>query len=174
MNSSSYQLLGLFLSVLNYGFIFLLIFSALKVHYYNSIVKIFVKAYKPISKISLISNQLINVLFLAVLIKFVSLYLLYSNSYDSSVLILVAVIQNLQIILRIVLFTIIGGVILSWVQPKNSNAFLDLVIEISDKILMPFRQYIPSAGGLDFSPLFIFILIQFLSGFLNDLLRYVV
>ena len=63
---------------------------------------------------------------------------------------------------------------LSWVQPKNSNAFLDLVIEISDKILMPLRQYIPSAGGLDFSPLFIFILIQFLSGFLNDLLRYVV
>jgi YggT family protein len=60
------------------------------------------------------------------------------------------------------------------VQPKNSNAFLDLVIEISDKILMPLRQYIPSAGGLDFSPLFIFILIQFLSGFLNDLLRYVV
>ena len=47
-------------------------------------------------------------------------------------------------------------------------------IEISDKILMPLRQYIPSAGGLDFSPLFIFILIQFLSGFLNDLLRYVV
>ena len=138
MNSSSYQLLGLFLSVLNYGFIFLLIFSALKVDYYNSIVKIFVKAYKPISKISLISNQLINVLFLAVLIKFVSLYLLYSNSYDSSVLILVE------------------------------------VIEISDKILMPLRQYIPSAGGLDFSPLFIFILIQFLSGFLNDLLRYVV
>jgi len=39
---------------------------------------------------------------------------------------------------------------------------------------MPLRQYIPSAGGLDFSPLFIFILIQFLSGFLNDLLRYVV
>ena len=117
---------------------------------------------------------MINVLFLAVLIKFVSLYLLYSNSYNSAVLILVAVIQNLQIILRIVLFTIIGGVILSWVQPKNSNAFLDLVIEISDKILMPFRQYIPSAGGLDFSPLFIFILIQFLSGFLNDLLRYLV
>ena len=83
MNSSSYQLLGLFLSVLNYGFIFLLIFSALKVNYYNSIVKIFVKAYKPISKISLISNQLINVLFLAVLIKFVSLYLLYSNSYNN-------------------------------------------------------------------------------------------
>tara|TARA_B100001113_G_scaffold138592_1_gene113731 strand:- start:2488 stop:3009 length:522 start_codon:yes stop_codon:yes gene_type:complete len=172
--NTNYQLIGLALSLLNYAFIFLFIFSIFKVNYYNSIVSFFIKLYKPIGKVSLIQNQSINIIFLSIVIKFISLFLIYSNSYDASVLLGVAVIQNIQIIVRLILFIIIGGVILSWVQPKNSNPFLEIVIEISDKILLPLRGLIPSAGGLDFSPLFIFILIQLVSGFLDDILRYIV
>ena len=172
--NTNYQLIGLALSLLNYAFIFLFIFSIFKVNYYNSIVSFFIKLYKPIGKVSLIQNQSINIIFLSIVIKFISLFLIYSNSYDASVLLGVAVIQNVQIIVRLILFIIIGGVILSWVQPKNSNPFLEIVIEISDKILLPLRGLIPSAGGLDFSPLFIFILIQLVSGFLDDILRYIV
>ena len=172
--NTNYQLIGLGLSLLNYAFIFLFIFSIFKVNYYNSIVSFFIKLYKPIGKVSLIQNQSINIIFLSIVIKFISLFLIYSNSYDASVLLGVAVIQNIQIIVRLILFIIIGGVILSWVQPKNSNPFLEIVIEISDKILLPLRGLIPSAGGLDFSPLFIFILIQLVSGFLDDILRYIV
>jgi len=172
--NTNYQLIGLALSLLNYAFIFLFIFSVFKVNYYNSIVSFFVKLYKPIGKVSLIQNQSINIIFLSIVIKFISLFLIYSNSYDASILLGVAVIQNIQIIVRLILFIIIGGVILSWVQPKNSNPFLEIVIEISDKILLPLRGLVPSAGGLDFSPLFIFILIQLVSGFLDDILRYIV
>jgi len=172
--NTNYQLIGLALSLLNYAFIFLFIFSIFKVNYYNSIVSFFIKLYKPIGKVSLIQNQSINIIFLSIVIKFISLFLIYSNSYDASVLLGVAIIQNIQIIVRLILFIIIGGVILSWVQPKNSNPFLEIVIEISDKILLPLRGLIPSAGGLDFSPLFIFILIQLVSGFLDDILRYIV
>ena len=172
--NTNYQLIGLAISLLNYAFIFLFIFSVFKVNYYNSIVSFFIKLYKPIGKVSLIQNQSINIIFLSIVIKFISLFLIYSNSYDASVLLGVAVIQNIQIIVRLILFIIIGGVILSWVQPKNSNPFLEIVIEISDKILLPLRGLIPSAGGLDFSPLFIFILIQLVSGFLDDILRYIV
>ena len=172
--NTNYQLIGLALSLLNYAFIFLFIFSVFKVNYYNSIVSFFVKLYKPIGKVSLIQNQSINIIFLSIVIKFISLFLIYSNSYDASILLGVAVIQNIQIIVRLILFIIIGGVVLSWVQPKNSNPFLEIVIEISDKILLPLRGLIPSAGGLDFSPLFIFILIQLVSGFLDDILRYIV
>ncbi len=174
MNSSDYQALSLLLSVINYAFIFLFIFSALKINYYNKIVSVFIKAYKPFSKLSILPNQQLNIIFLAILIKFLSLFLLYSSSYDAIVLFGVAIIQNLQIIIRVILFAIIGGVILSWVQPKNSNPFIEIVEEISLKILSPLRRYIPAAGGLDFSPLFIFILIQFVSGFLDDILRYIV
>ena len=111
--NTSYQLIGLIFSFLNYAFIFLFIFSIFKVNYYNSIVSFFIKLYKPIGKVSLIPNQSLNILFLAITIKFISLFLLYSSNYDVPVLIGVAVIQNLQLIVRMVLFIIIGGVILS-------------------------------------------------------------
>ena len=103
MNSSDYQALSLLLSVINYAFIFLFIFSALKINYYNKIVSVFIKAYKPFSKLSLLPNQQLNIIFLAILIKFLSLFLLYSSSYDAIVLFGVAIIQNLQIILNTVL-----------------------------------------------------------------------
>ena len=77
-------------------------------------------------------------------------------------------------ILRIIFFAVIGGVILSWVSPENSNAFLQLIEEISYKALSPIRKYIPSAGGLDFSPLFILIMINLLESFLTDILRTIV
>ena len=162
--NTSYQLIGLVLSFLNYAFIFLFLFSIFKVNYYNAIVSFFIKLYKPIGK----------VIFLAITIKFISLFMLYSTNYDVPVLLGVAVIQNLQLVVRMILFIIIGGVILSWIQPKNSNPFLEIILEISDKILSPLRGLIPSAGGLDFSPLFVFILIQLVSGFLDDILRYIV
>ena len=82
-----------------------------------------------------------------------------------------AIIQSIMIFLRIIFFAVIGGVILSWVSPKNSNPFLQLIEEVSDKSLAPIRKYIPSAGGLDFSPLFILILINLFESFLTDILR---
>ena len=77
-------------------------------------------------------------------------------------------------ILRIIFFAVIGGVILSWVSSENSNAFLQLIEEISYKALAPIRKYIPSAGGLDFSPLFILIMINLLESFLTDILKAIV
>ena len=61
---------------------------------------------------------------------------------------------------------------------KNIN-ILDLdeiamIEEISYKALAPIRKYIPSAGGLDFSPLFILIMINLLESFLTDILRAIV
>ena len=79
-----------------------------------------------------------------------------------------------MVTLRIIFFAVIGGVILSWVSPVKSNAFLELVEEISYKSLSPIRKYIPSAGGLDFSPLFVLILINLLESFLSDILKSIV
>jgi YggT family protein len=78
-----------------------------------------------------------------------------------------------MVTVRIIFFAVIGGVILSWVSPEKSNAFLELVVEISTN-LSPIRKYIPSAGGLDFSPLFILILINLIESFLSDILRSIV
>ena len=102
-----------------------------------------------------------------------SLIILYGTQYETLNLFGVAVIQTLMVALRIIFFAVIGGVILSWVSP-GSNPFIELIEEISSKTLAPVRKYIPSAGGLDFSPLFILILINLLESFLTDILRTIV
>ena len=158
------------LNLLGYIFVVLLIFNLLKVNYYNPIVALLLKIYKPISKILfLFPNQIINIIMISLVIKFLSLYVFAEGQVDILVLIAVAVIQILIAILRIIFYAVIGGVIISWVSPNSSNPFLQLIEEISHKALSPIRKYIPSAGGLDFSPLFILILVNILVAFLINL-----
>ena len=158
------------LNLLSYIFVVLLIFNLLKVNYYNPIVALLLKIYKPISKILfLFPNQIINIIMISLVIKFLSLYVFAEGQVDILVLIAVAVIQILIAILRIIFYAVIGGVIISWVSPNSSNPFLQLIEEISHKALSPIRKYIPSAGGLDFSPLFILILVNILVAFLINL-----
>ena len=172
--NSSLEIAVLLLNVANSFFVFLLIFHLLKVNYFNPIVATFVKIYKPISILGIFPNQVVNIFIIAVILKLSSLFILFSNQYETVALIGVAAIQTLMIMLRIIFFGVIGGVILSWVSPERSNAFIELIEEISHKALSPVRKYIPSAGGLDFSPLFVLILINLLEGFLADLLRSIV
>ena len=158
------------LNLLGYIFVILLIFNLLKVNYYNPIVALLLKIYKPISKILfLFPNQIINIIMISLVIKFLSLYVFAEGQVDILVLIAVAVIQILIAILRIIFYAVIGGVIISWVSPNSSNPFLQLIEEIAHKALSPIRKYIPSAGGLDFSPLFILILVNILVAFLINL-----
>lgn len=166
------QIVGLLFSLANYFFVFLFLFNLLKVDYFNPIVSVFLKIYNPISKVlGLFSSQIINIFIFAVIFKFISLYIYFGTQFEIISLIGVAVIQSIMIFLRIIFFAIIGGVILSWISPKNSNPFLKLIEEVSHKSLAPIRKYIPSAGGLDFSPIFILILINLLESFLTDILR---
>ena len=168
--STSFEILGLIIGLLNYAFVLLFLFNLLKVDYYNPIVSVFVKSYKPFSMIlPLFPNQLINILLLAIILKLLGLYVFVGDQHEIVNLIGMAIILTLLTGIRIIFYVVIGGVILSWVSPQNSNPALQLVEEMSNKTLSPIRRYIPSAGGLDFSPIFILILVNLLESFLSDI-----
>ena len=94
--STSFEIFGLALSLLNYAFVLLFLFNLLKVDYYNPIVSLLVKAYRPISKIlSLFPNQLINILLLAIILKLFSLYIFVGNKHEIPNLIGMAIILTL-------------------------------------------------------------------------------
>ena len=168
------ELLSLGLGVLSYAFILLFIFNLLKIDYYNPIVKVFVNIYKPISKLSIFSNQLYRILIIAVLLRFSNFYILYSSQYDLYTLGLISLIEVLNTSLTIFFFSVIGAVILSWVAPNNSHPMLQIIEEISSKLLAPIRKFIPSAGGLDFSPIFALILIRQLEILLASIIRSII
>ena len=68
----------------------------------------------------------------------------------------------LRTILYIYLFIIIIQVIISWINPNTYNPITTIMYQISEPILKPIRQFIPSSGGLDFSPLVALIIINLL------------
>ena len=167
-------LLGIVFSILSYVFIILFVFNLLKIDYYNPIVKAFLNFYKPISLISIFSNQIYTIFLVAVILKFSGFYILYSSQYDHYVLGIVSVIEVINTSLTIFFFSIIGAVILSWVAPNNPNPILKIIEEISDKLLAPIRKFIPALGGLDFSPIFALILIRQLEIFLASIVRSII
>jgi YggT family protein len=167
-------LLGIVFSILSYVFIMLFVFNLLKIDYYNPIVKAFLNFYKPISLISIFSNQIYTIFLVAVILKFSGFYILYSSQYDHYVLGVVSVIEVINTTLTIFFFSIIGAVILSWVAPNSPNPILKIIEEISDKLLAPIRKFIPALGGLDFSPIFALILIRQLEIFLASIVRSII
>jgi YggT family protein len=167
-------LLGIVFSILSYVFLILFVFNLLKIDYYNPIVKAFLNFYKPISLISIFSNQIYTIFLVAVILKFSGFYILYSSQYDHYVLGVVSVIEVINTTLTIFFFSIIGAVILSWVAPNSPNPILKIIEEISDKLLAPIRKFIPALGGLDFSPIFALILIRQLEIFLASIVRSII
>ena len=167
-------LLGIVFSILSYVFIILFVFNLLKIDYYNPIVKAFLNFYKPISLISIFSNQIYTIFLVAVILQFSGFYILYSSQYDYYVLGIVSVIEVINTTLTIFFFSIIGAVILSWVAPNSPNPILKIIEEISDKLLAPIRKFIPALGGLDFSPIFALILIRQLEIFLASIVRSII
>ena len=168
------ELLSLGIGVLSYAFILLFIFNLLKIDYFNPIVQGFINIYKPISKISIFSNQLYTIFIIAVVLRFSNFYILYSSQYDAYVLGLISVIEVINTSLTIFFFSVIGAVILSWVAPNSNNPILQIIEEISTKLLAPIRKFIPSAGGLDFSPIFALILIRQLEILLASIIRSII
>ena len=174
MNPNVIELMNIALGVASYTFAILFVFNILKVDYFNPIVKKFIAFYKPISKISIFSNQLYMIFIIASFLNFISLYLLYSSQYDEVILGLIAIAETINSVFRIIFFALIGSVILSWVSPGNSHPFFRLVEEISSNALKPIRRFIPAFGGLDFSPLFALILIRQIEILLASFLRLII
>jgi len=186
MSPNAIDLINLNLTILCYGFVFLFIFNLLKVNYYNPIVKTFLAVYKPISKLSIFPNQLYMIGLIAVCLKFASFQLFpyeiftiagirfLPNNVSIEISGVIAFIGTIIFALNIIFYSVIGSVILSWVSPNNSHPVLELIDEISNKTLNPIKKVIPSMGGLDFSPIFIFIAINVISNFLQNIIILIV
>ena len=55
---------------------------------------------------------------------------------------------------------ILIGVFLSWVSPDLNNPIVQAIYGISEPLLIPFRRFVPSLGGLDISPILALICYQ--------------
>ena len=70
-----------------------------------------------------------------------------------------------SLLLKVLYFAMIVSVILSWVAPGSYNPGAQLVNQICEPLLAPFRKLIPNMGGLDISPIFAFMALHLLDRF---------
>lgn len=71
-----------------------------------------------------------------------------------------------SLFIKIFFFALIISVILSWVAPGSRNPAAELVMQITEPLLAPFRKLLPNLGGLDISPIFAFIALNLIDNFL--------
>ena len=168
MNSSLFSFLELVCTGLMFIAVIYSVFSIFKVNYFNPIVQIFVKIINPFTKVFLGINKSLSGLIIAVVFKFLGL-LSYVSSYNYILLISISFFEVLIVFFKILFYFVIAGVVKSWVAPFSENDMWKIVEEVSNKILDPIRKFIPSIGGLDFSPIFAFILLNSINVFLAQL-----
>jgi len=75
-------------------------------------------------------------------------------------LLLWSVIGLIGLLVNIYFFALLAMIILSWVAPGSNHPAIYLLHQITEPVMAPFRKALPSMGGMDFSPILVFILIN--------------
>ncbi len=61
-------------------------------------------------------------------------------------------------------FVVFVAVILSWLRLPPSNQVVRIATMLTEPALAPIRRFVPSARGIDFSPLILLVILQILKG----------
>ena len=87
------------------------------------------------------------------------------NLLDASALVI-------EYVLQIYSWIVIARVVISWVNADPYNPIVRAIYSMTEPVLYRIRRALPVyAGGIDFSPIVVFIGIMFLQSFLVQTLR---
>lgn len=83
---------------------------------------------------------------------------------------LLGLLQFVDILLDLLIWVMIAQIIISWLLAFNilnmSNQFVAMIAralyQLTDPLLRPIRKFLPNLGGLDLSPLVLFLAIYFI------------
>lgn len=73
-----------------------------------------------------------------------------------------AVAGIINFVLDIYFWALLISIVSSFIAPFSEHPALVLVRQLTEPIMAPFRRLLPSMGGLDLSPIFVFLAIQIL------------
>ncbi|EUB86723.1 MULTISPECIES: YggT family protein [unclassified Pseudomonas] len=145
------------------------VLQLVRANFYNPLCQFVVKATQPLLKplrriIPSIFGLDMSSLVLAILVQLalmaLTLLLTYGTTGNPLQLFIWSIIGVTALFLKIFFFALIISVILSWVAPGSHNPGAELVNQICEPALAPFRRILPNLGGLDLSPIFAFLALK--------------
>lgn len=78
-------------------------------------------------------------------------------------LVFIVVARVLRIATYVFIAAVLARVIISWVAPRQSS-IIRLVVTVSEPLMSPVRRILPTFGGLDFSPIIVFLALELFNG----------
>jgi YggT family protein len=84
---------------------------------------------------------------------------------------ILAVTRLFELVLWAYFWIIIARAVLSWVNPDPYNPIVRFLYRVTEPVLRPIRERLPSFSGLDLSPMIVLLAIYFLESFLVGSLR---
>ncbi|MDH1282542.1 YggT family protein [Pseudomonas chengduensis] len=151
------------------------ILQLVRADFYNPLSQFIVKATQPLVKplrriipgfAGLDLASLVLAILVQLLLMVITLTLMGYNVGGFILQLLVwSLIGVTSLFLKVFFFALIISVILSWVAPGSYNPGAQLVNQICEPLLAPFRKLLPNLGGLDISPIFAFITINLIERF---------
>ncbi|WP_293265575.1 YggT family protein [Neptunomonas sp.] len=164
-------------------FIFILLMRFLlqlaRADYYNpisqSIVRLTQPILLPLQKILPKAGRMdLSPIVVALLIKLGMFAVLIMMSkaniqVDLVQLLIVAIVGLVNSVLDIYFYAVIGSIIISWVAPGSFHPAPQLIGQITEPLFKLAQKVIPPLGGLDLSPILIFLAIQIIQSQLSRL-----
>ncbi|MCJ8204663.1 YggT family protein [Pseudomonas sp. RGM2987] len=147
------------------------VLQLVRANFYNPLCQFIVKATQPLLKplrriIPSLFGLDMSSLILAILVQMalmaLTLLLTYGTTGNPLQLLIWSIIGVTALFLKIFFFALIISVILSWVAPGSHNPGAELVNQICEPALAPFRRIVPNLGGLDISPILAFMVLKLL------------
>ena len=152
-----------------------------KADFYNPVSQAVVRATDPLVRIlrKVIPGYRgidFSTLILAIVIEAIAICILitlYGGSIPSVGFIVTwAVVGVIYFIVNIYYYAIIGSIIMSFVMlfsgNMNPHPILRLIWQLTEPVMGPLRKVLPPLGGLDFSPILIFIIIGLIQNLLIE------
>lgn len=72
------------------------------------------------------------------------------------------VVNFLQLLLGALMLLVFARVVVSWVAPMGGGGLIAFIYQATEPFLAPIRRIIPPAGGLDWAPLVVMLLLGLL------------
>ena len=145
------------------------VLQLVRANFYNPLCQFAVKATQPLLKplrriipsmFGLDMSSLVLAILVQLALMALTLLLTYGTTGNPLQLLIWSLIGVTALFLKIFFFALIISVILSWVAPGSTSPGAELVNQITEPALAPFRRFLPSMGGLDISPILAFMVLK--------------
>ncbi len=178
MNDALNFAISFILEVVTFIFVARFLLQACRVDFYNPLSQGLVKATDPLLKpVRMVLPGYRNLDFAAFLAAVgAQVLLLMSLSAlqglylgGAGIVVAEAVLRVIMLILQIFWWSILIVIIASWIVPGTYHPALALLAQITEPLLAPARRLLPPLGGLDFSPIVVFLILGVIERILPQL-----